>query len=149
MNDFKYDSAQTRASKDLVSQWAAPEATRAARRSGMMASSQNERRWGVEAGALAYKAQYEKNLNALHDDFHSLAEQLRVFVEALEHTVTSLESHEDDVVAAQRALMKRLESPEPSAPIPDALKDYYKGPGLSDGDPMRPYAPSLGRAKEV
>ena len=103
----------------------------------------------MEAGALAYKAQYEKNLNALHDDFRSLAEQLRVFVEALEHTVTSLESHEDDVVAAQRALMKRLESPEPSAPTPDALKEYYKGPGLSDGDSTRPYAPSSGRAKEV
>ena len=68
MSDLEYDRAQTQESQRVVSQEATAETSQAAGGLNTMATSQSETRWGVEEGAVAYKAQYEKNLQAVHGE---------------------------------------------------------------------------------
>ena len=119
MSDLEYDRAQTQESQRVVSQEATAETSQAAGGLNTMATSQSETRWGVEEGAVAYKAQYEKNLQAVHDEVTALNQRLGAFVEALKASADSLEADEDDIVSAQLALQKKLDASTPAVPPAD------------------------------
>ncbi|MDO5093680.1 MAG: hypothetical protein Q4D79_09725 [Propionibacteriaceae bacterium] len=137
-NEFEYDRSQTASSQKTMSDEAAPAAREIADLLETVATSQTERKWGVESGALDYKNRYERNLHTLRLEFLDLEKRIQDFVEALQASANALEANEQDAEAAQLALQQKLaEQERPQYPVPNTY-----GPDAPPSyDTTTPYDP--------
>lgn len=106
---FEYNREQTAKSQATIRDDAAPAARDIANYLENEGTSQSERKWGVEAGALAYKRNYEENLFVVRDEFLNLEKRLQEFVEALEESTRTLEANEQNTEEAQAILQQKLQ----------------------------------------
>lgn len=106
---FEYNREQTAKSQAIIHDDAAPAARDIANYLENQGTSQSERKWGVESGALQYKASYEKNLFILSENFLKLEERLQEFVEALAESAKTLEENEQNTEAVQVIIQQTLQ----------------------------------------
>ncbi len=107
---FEYNREQTAKSQAIIHDDAAPAARDIANYLELQGTSQSERKWGVESGALQYKKSYESNLFVLSNNFLKLEERLQEFVEALAESAKTLEENEQNIEEAQAIIEQKVQT---------------------------------------
>lgn len=130
MTGFEFDSAQTAQSQALIGEHQDTVA-QAAQQLSAVAYGQNERKWGIEDGALTYRESLIGNAQMLHDEVQILTRRAQNFTDALRACVSALEATEADATAAQQKLLDQLAA----MPLAPEAPDY--SPRLTPGlDPL-------------
>ncbi len=132
---FTYDAAETSMALAQMDM-ARPMAGLAANLFDRVSTSQTERRWGVEDGAVTFRKNYEQSLGALHHEFRAMDERLAEFVEALTAAKRALD--DADNAAAEEIIKTRLRiSPPEDQQVSNEEAEWSPGP-YTDSSGVKP-----------
>ncbi len=104
----EYDRERIDAILKMMREDTSPAALSAADKLDTIASSQDERRWGVEDGARLFRDRYTGDRDALYRDFLALDRRILDFAQELAAMQTSLSEDEANIVGGQQSLLERI-----------------------------------------